>query len=138
MSPWLQIIIKLSAPMKNYGTTFERHKINDTCMRIEDFDTIISSDRLMLVDFYATWCGACRAMDYTLERVALAMSDITTILRIDITAANSQEIVRRYNIVSVPTLIIFMQGEPIWRMSGIISFERLCQIIRRQQLTNVY
>ncbi|MBQ6612254.1 MAG: thioredoxin family protein [Alistipes sp.] len=107
-------------------------------MRIEDFDTIISSDRLMLVDFYATWCGACRAMDYTLERVALAMSDITTILRIDITAANSQEIVRRYNIVSVPTLIIFMQGEPIWRMSGIISFERLCQIIRRQQLTNVY
>lgn len=124
--------------MKNYGTTFERHKINDTCMRIEDFDTIISSDRLMLVDFYATWCGACRAMDYTLERVALAMSDITTILRIDITAANSQEIVRRYNIVSVPTLIIFMQGEPIWRMSGIISFERLCQIIRRQQLTNVY
>lgn len=124
--------------MKNYGTTFERHKINDTSMRIEDFDTIISSDRLMLVDFYATWCGACRAMDYTLERVALAMSDITTILRIDITAANSQEIVRRYNIVSVPTLIIFMQGEPIWRMSGIISFERLCQIIRRQQLTNVY
>lgn len=124
--------------MKNYGTTFERHKINDTCMRIEDFDTIISSDRLMLVDFYATWCGACRAMNYTLERVALAMSDITTILRIDITAANSQEIVRRYNIVSVPTLIIFMQGEPIWRMSGIISFERLCQIIRRQQLTNVY
>lgn len=124
--------------MKNYGTTFERHKINDTCMRIEDFDTIISSDRLMLVDFYATWCGACRAMDYTLERVAFAMSDITTILRIDITAANSQEIVRRYNIVSVPTLIIFMQGEPIWRMSGIISFERLCQIIRRQQLTNVY
>lgn len=124
--------------MKNYGTTFERHKINDTGMRIEDFNTIISSDRLMLVDFYATWCGACRAMDYTLERVAMSMGDIATLLRIDTTTAEHQELVRRYNIVSVPTLMIFMQGESIWRMSGIISFERLCQIIRRLQLTNVY
>lgn len=107
-------------------------------MRVEDFDTIISSDRLMLVDFYATWCGACRAMDYTLERVAMSMGDIATLLRIDTTTAEHQELVRRYNIVSVPTLMIFMQGESIWRMSGIISFERLCQIIRRLQLTNVY
>lgn len=124
--------------MKNYGTTFERHKINDVGMRIEDFDTIISSDKLMLVDFYATWCGACRAMDYTLERVALAMSDIATLLHIDTTTSENIELVRRYNIVAVPTLIIFMRGEPLWRMSGIISFERLCQIIRRQHPTNIY
>ncbi len=51
----MQIIIKR---MKNYGTTFERHKINDVGMRIEDFDTIISSDKLMLVDSYTTWCRA--------------------------------------------------------------------------------
>ena len=75
--------------MKNYGTTFERHKINDVGMRIEDFDTIISSDKLMLVDSYTTWCGACRAMDYTLERVALAISDIATLLHIDTTTSEN-------------------------------------------------
>lgn len=107
-------------------------------MRTTDFKTIIASDRLMLVDFYATWCGACRAMDHTLERVALAMSDIATLLRIDTSLAENYEIVRQYNIVAVPTLMIFMRGEPLWRMSGIISFERLCQIIRRQQPRNIY
>ena len=107
-------------------------------MRIEDFDTIISSDRLMLVDFYATRCGASRAMDYTLERVAEAMSDIATLMRIDTTREEHIELVHRYNIRRVPTLIIFRHGESLWRMSGIISFERLCQIIRRQQPRNIY
>ncbi|MBO5830416.1 MAG: thioredoxin family protein [Alistipes sp.] len=107
-------------------------------MRTTDFDIIISSDRLMLVDFYAMWCGTCRAMDYTLDRVALAMSDIATLLRIDTTSDDSNELVQRYNIVAVPTLIIFQHGEPLWRMSGIISFERLCQIIRRHQPTHIY
>ncbi|MBR5132122.1 MAG: thioredoxin family protein [Alistipes sp.] len=107
-------------------------------MRTEDFDTIISADRLMLVDFYATRCGACRAMNGTLERVALAMSDIATLINIDTTAEEHIELVHRYNIKRVPTLIIFRHGESLWRMSGIISFERLCQIIRRQQPRNIY
>ena len=124
--------------MKNYGTAFERHKINDTGMRIEDFDTIISSDRLMLVDFYAMRCGACRAMNYTLERVALTMSDIATLISIDTSSEEHIELVHRYNIRRVPTLIIFRRGESLWRMSGIISFERLCQIIRRQQPCNIF
>ena len=107
-------------------------------MRIEDFDTIISSDRLMIVDFFAKRCGASRAMDNTLERVALAMSDIATLMHIDTAADEHLELVHRYNIRRVPTLIIFRRGESLWRMSGIISFERLCQIIRRWQPRNIY
>ena len=124
--------------MKNYGTTFERHKINDTDMRISDFDGIIHSDRLMLVDFYATWCGACKAMDPTLDRVALAMSDMVTIIRIDTSSASSRELVRRYNIVAVPTLMLFYRGECLWRDSGIMSFDRLRSVIRRNRALSAY
>lgn len=92
----------------------------------------------MLVDFYATWCGACKAMDPTLDRVALALSDIVTILRIDISSSTSRDLVRRYNIVAVPTMMLFFRGEVLWRDSGIISFDRLCQIIRRHQAVGAY
>ncbi|MBO7282517.1 MAG: thioredoxin family protein, partial [Alistipes sp.] len=94
-------------------------------MRTSDFDRIINSERLMLVDFYATWCGACKAMDPTLDRVALALSDSVTILRIDISSSSSRELVRRYNIVAVPTLMLFFRGDILWRDSGIIAFDRL-------------
>ena len=107
-------------------------------MRISDFDGIIHSDRLMLVDFYATWCGACKAMDPTLDRVALAMSDMVTIIRIDTSSASSRELVRRYNIVAVPTLMLFYRGECLWRESGIMSFDRLRSVIRRNRALSAY
>ena len=104
-------------------------------MKTSDFDNIISAaDRLILIDFYASWCGACRAIDPTLDRVALALSDIVTMLRIDTTSNTNREIVERYNIVSVPTLILFRQGEALWRNSGIIGYDKLCNTIRRHNI----
>jgi len=110
----------------------------ETIMKTSDFDNLIASDNLILVDFYATWCGACRAIDPTLERVALAMSDMVTVVHIDIDSKSTRELVRRYNIVSVPTLILFMRGERLWRESGVLSFERLCSVVRRYQTVLSY
>ncbi|MBQ8493435.1 MAG: thioredoxin family protein [Alistipes sp.] len=103
-------------------------------MKVTDFDNIISSERLTLIDFYATWCGACRAMDPTLDRIALAMSDVVTLVRVDTSAISSIPLVRRYNIVAVPTLILFRRGEVLWRESGILSFSHLLEVIHRQQM----
>lgn len=100
-------------------------------MLITDFENIIASSRLMLIDFYASWCGACRAVDPALDRVALALGDCITLLRIDTCAPSNQEVVRRYNIVSVPTLILFQHGEMLWRESGVVSYDRLRLTIRR-------
>lgn len=107
-------------------------------MTISDFNNIISSSRLILIDFYATWCGACRAVDPALDRVAIAMGDSVTLIRIDIDSIASYEIARRYNIVSVPTLILFQYGKPIWRESGVISYERLQLALRRYQSIESY
>ena len=100
-------------------------------METTDFDNIIASDNLILIDFYATWCGACRAIDPILDRTALAMSNCVTIIRIDIDTRSSHELVRRFNIVSVPTLMLFSRGERLWRESGVISFDRLNSLLRR-------
>lgn len=107
-------------------------------MTIADFNNIISSDRLILIDFYATWCGACRAIEPSLDRVALTMGDSITLIRIDIDSTSSYEIARFYNIVSVPTLMLFQYGKPIWRESGVISYERLQLAMRRYQNVETY
>lgn len=107
-------------------------------MRSSDFDKIISSEQLILIDFYASWSGVCRAMEQTLDRVALAMGDMVTIKRVNISSIANTRLTKRYNIVTVPTLMLFYRGEPIWRYSGALAFERLCNIIRRHQTVEGY
>ena len=100
-------------------------------MRIADFDLIISSGHLSLVDFYSTWCGACRAIDPALDRLIPVMGDMVTVVRVDIDEPDTRALVRRYNIVSVPTLILFLHGEQLWRNSGVLTYEHLSSVMRR-------
>ena len=100
-------------------------------MKTFDFDNLISSEGLVLIDFYATWCGACGAIDDALDRVVLSLGDIVTLVRIDTTTRSSFELVRRYNIVALPTLMLFSRGRVLWRECGLISFERLSNVISR-------
>lgn len=100
-------------------------------MKTSDFDNLISSEGLVLIDFYATWCGACGAIDDALDRVVLSLGDIVTLVRIDTTTRSSFELVRRYNIVALPTLMLFSRGRVLWRECGLISFERLSNVISR-------
>ena len=55
-------------------------------MKTKDFDNLISTDGLVLIDFYATWCGACGAIDDALDRTVLSMGDVVTLVRIDTTS----------------------------------------------------
>jgi thioredoxin 1 len=107
-------------------------------MRITDFDNLIASDHLVLIDFYATWCGACGAIDSALDRLVLSMGDIVTVVRVDTTSRSSIDLVRRYNIVALPTLILFFRGEVLWRECGVISYNRLQHVIRRYQVVGRY
>ncbi|MBE6218496.1 MAG: thioredoxin family protein [Rikenellaceae bacterium] len=107
-------------------------------MKITDFENIIATDRLTLVDFFQPWCGPCRAIDPALERLALTMSHICTIIKLNTIEREHRELIRRYNIVAIPSLLLFTRSELINRITGIISYDRLMALIREAQVVLEY
>ena len=107
-------------------------------MTIDNFKAIISNDRLILVDFYATWCGPCRATHLILDKLEQAFVDDVDIIRIDIDHPDNVELVRYYRIMSVPTLILFRKGRKLWRESGVLSVESLADLIYGYRRVEVF
>lgn len=90
---------------------------------MEDFNKIIADQKPTLVDFFATWCGPCKVQGPILETVKQKVGDNATIVKVDIDA--NQQFAARYNVRSVPTLIVFKAGEPVWRGVGVHDAETL-------------
>ncbi len=84
---------------------------------MENFEDIIKSEKPVLVDFFATWCGPCQMMHPILEELHKKVGDKTRIIKIDID--KNQELAGKYNVRSVPTLMIFKDGEIKWRGVGV-------------------
>ena len=83
---------------------------------METFYDIISGEVLTLVDFYATWCGPCKAMHPILEQVKEKLGDQIRIIKIDVD--KHRELSLKYEIQAVPTFILFRKGETLHRFSG--------------------
>lgn len=83
------------------------------------FNDVISGNQLVLVDFFATWCQPCKMMHPVLEQVKAAYGDKLRIVKIDVDQHG--DISGLYNIRSVPTLMLFRDGEVLWRQSGAMS-----------------
>jgi len=107
-------------------------------MKITDFENIIATDRLTLVDFFQPWCGPCRAIDPALERLSLTMSHICTIIKLNTIEREHRELIRRYNIVAIPSLLLFTRSELLCRLTGIVSYDRLLAVIRETQVVLEY
>ena len=95
------------------------------------FNEITGGETPVLVDFYATWCGPCKMMAPVLDELKQRFGERLRIIKLDIYNRNNAEAVRQYGIRSVPTLLLFRQGELLWRESGARRTDELADLIDR-------
>lgn len=84
---------------------------------MNDFNALINDNKPTLVDFYAVWCGPCKMQSPIIEKVKETVGDDANVLKVDID--KNQQIAAKYNVQSIPTLILFVNGEPVWRAVGL-------------------
>ncbi|MCC6384358.1 MAG: thioredoxin [Bacteroidia bacterium] len=103
----------------------------NTMEKQQTFSEIIKSEKLVLVDFFAEWCGPCKMMKPILEEVKAKAAEKIRILKVDVD--RNQLVSSSFGIQGVPTLILFKNGNPVWRQSGVVGAEMLLQLIRQHQ-----
>lgn len=86
---------------------------------METFNDVISADRLVLVDFFATWCQPCKMMHPVLEQVKEALGDKVRVIKVDVDKHG--QTAAQYGIQGVPTLMLFRKSEILWRQSGLMA-----------------
>lgn len=90
---------------------------------MEKFNDIINGNQLTLVDFFATWCGPCKQMHPVLEQLKASEGENLRIIKLDVD--KNESLASAYRIQSVPTLMLFRNGELLWRQSGAMSLADL-------------
>lgn len=98
---------------------------------MDKFNELINGDKLVLVDFFATWCGPCKMMHPILEEVKKRLGDKVVILKVDVDVPANRQLVYQYHVQSVPTLMLFKGGRMLWNNSGVVQAAQLQQIIEQ-------
>jgi len=127
--------LKIENKWQDYGGILfcSKKKIMETENKKETFGEIIRGDKPVLVDFSAEWCGPCKLMKPVLEELHQRLGDKIRILKIDID--RSPLVSSAYNIQGVPTLILFQNGNILWRQAGVVQASQLEKIINQYLVT---
>jgi len=98
----------------------------------ESFAEIINGDTPVLVDFFAEWCAPCNMLKPELEKLHRQMGDKIRIIKIDID--KSPAAANAFQVQSVPTMMLFQKGKPLWRQSGVLQASQLENIIKQKSI----
>lgn len=98
---------------------------------MSDFNKMIGESRPTLVDFFATWCGPCQMQGPILEQLKNSVGEKANIIKIDVD--KNSDLAAQYNVRSVPTLILFVNGNLVWRESGLHQADQLEALILQHQ-----
>lgn len=91
------------------------------------FDQLIHSDKPVLIDFFATWCGPCQMLGPVLKEVKDQLGDSVSIIKIDVD--KNQELAAMQQVRGVPTMMLFQNGKQLWRQSGLLSKDEIIKNI---------
>lgn len=94
---------------------------------MNNFQQLLQSDKPVLVDFFAEWCGPCKMMAPILKEVKDRLGDQVTIVKVDVD--KNPDAARQFQVQGVPTLIAFKKGEIKWRQSGVVPAKQLEQVL---------
>lgn len=98
-----------------------------------NFNSIISDSKPVIVDFHALWCGPCKAQSPILKELAVELGDRVRVIKIDVD--QNPEIAGRFQIRSVPTLMVFKNGQILWRHSGVVSKSQLLGVLNQHMVS---
>ena len=93
------------------------------------FNDLINKNKLVLVDFSAEWCGPCQTLAPILKDLKDELGEILSIIKIDVD--KNQPVAAKFQVQGVPTLILYRDGEQVWRQSGLLTKSELLQIVQK-------
>lgn len=115
--------------MKWRAANLPEENANNTGMTAAEFEQVLNTDKKVLIDFYATWCGPCKKMAPYLEAMKTEMADSLVIVRID--ADNNQALAKSLKIDALPTLLLYQNKQQVWRNTGFIDKPELIKNISK-------
>jgi thioredoxin 1 len=93
-----------------------------------NFKALISSETPVLVDFYADWCGPCKMLAPILREVKEELGNKVKIVKIDVD--KNPSLASKYQVRGVPTMLLFKNGESLWRQSGVLQKNEILRLVK--------